>query len=862
MNLLNLTLFELKKLFISKSTWILMAIFVCLANISTFFLGGFLLLNQASLHAFLKFAPISIAMFAFLVSFNSNTKESKKANTIKLSSLPIDLRKLVLAKFAANSTLGGLFILLASSFIFTIFYLGQPDALLVASGILACVLFFKLCFAITSFTSIFARSSFESLGYSILIMFVLCLTGLGAVSTMLEIILPASFVAGLSKYSIINSFNSIASGYIGLNDLVLYFSLIAMFLTAAVLYANKNIYSINFGKAKLAALGAITLFVNAIYADSTVKFDFTSDKIYSISENLVNITNKIDKKGVKVTFYYSESNPNIPLPFQRFANYIDKYLSELEKSSNGKIKYVKKDPELNENTEIQALRDHVAEIPLANGDSMYAGIALRKGPDIQSIPYISIKRKNFFEYDMASLLVKYMTNNKSKRIGILTDLDLGNENQTPAFLRDLLKRYEIDLIPMTYPVFPMYDLVIAFVTPFTEPESLYAADQYLINGGKMLVFLDPFFRTAPEDDFLMPDRKTDDSAFDHLADLIRFYGVDYDYNSILGDKSRAMTTNIPGIGVTSYPLWVLYSEAEMNKENPIFSNLNNIIIPEGGFFTPKNILPTLEYTPLLTSSKTSQTVSRALFNTIGDPKAVASRLRGDKMERPVAFMLDGRFVSSFDKMPDRVKEWFDGAESLDGAAKIPPHKSISEKKGALVAIADMDFISDQFSTYGEKNMDGSINKKTISDNQFFLTNTIDYLIGDYDLIALRSKGDGLRTLKAVEDLIVDDIAKKDFQENALVRSIELVSSQYESLAKRQNLAKTAQQYAEINQILLEKQKELVLSKRELKTYKRSIKTTVEEYIRKVALINVLFAPLVLLIIGGIYFIRRRLNKIL
>lgn len=863
MSFINLTLFELQKLLVSKSTWILMAIFVCLANISAFFMGGFLILNQASLTAFLKYAPISMALFAFLVSFNSNTKEAKKANSIKLASLPLSLRKVVLAKFSANLILGLLFLALCGSFIATVFFLGTPDVLLIISGLIACILFFMLCFAITSFTSIFSRSSFESLGYSILIMFILCLNGFGAVSEMLESVLPAAFVSGLTKYSILTSFNNISAGFIGLNDLSLYISLIGLFLISALLYANKNIYQISYGKIKLAVLATVVLLMNSVSYNSTVKFDFTTDKVYSISDNLISIINKIDKP-ITVTFYYSKSNPNIPVEFTRYANYVEKYLSQLESQAPNKVKYNLIDPELSDRNEINALKGKIAEIPLANADSMYAGISIKRGRDKVSIPYIDPKRRQFLEYDIASQIVKFTKNKKAKKIGILTDLDLGNKNQMPAFLRELLKRYDIDIIPMTYPIFPKYDLVISFATPYSEPASLYAADQYLVKGGKMIMFLDPFFRTAPEDDFLMPDRRADDTAFDHLADLLRFYGIEYDYNSILGDKTRAMSINMNSVGLTNYPLWVIFSENEMNKQNPIFAKLNNIVIPEGGYFTTNDVLPTVNYTPLLTSTDKSQTVTRALFNTVGDPKAVASRLRGEMKSRDFAFMLDGQFMSAFKMMPKEVKNWFETAESVEGAIKIPEHKKFGteEQKGVLIAIADMDFMADQFSTYGEKNIDGSITKKPISDNQFFLTNTIDYLLGDYDLISLRGKGDSLRTLSRVEKLIVDDIAKKDFQENALVRNIELTQKQYESFAKRQKLAKTTEEYAEFDQLIKQKESELVLAKRELKEYKRSIKKVVEDYIRKVALFNISFAPILLLILGSIFFIRRKLLVVL
>lgn len=860
MSFLNLVLFELKKLTISKSTWILLAIFVSLINVSAFFLGGFLVINQASLISFVKFAPLSIILFTFLVSFITNNKASKKSNIIKLSSLPISLSKMALAKFVANNVLGLVFLLLTFSFVFTIYYLGSPDTLLVISGFIACLLLISLCFAITSFTNAISRSNLESLGFSLLIIFILCITGLGTITTILKPILSQYLIENLSMFGILNSYHNIASGFIGLNDLVLYISLIIFFLSATIIYANKHIYKIKFGKLKLLGLFAFTLIVNTSFYGSSIKFDLTSDKIYSISQSLLNIVNKLDDNGVKITFYYSNDNDNIPLEYQRLINYTNKYLSQLTKKSNGKIKYYFKNTEKNAKYELEAMQDKMLEIPLANSDSIYAGISIRKGTELYRIPYISNVRKNFLEYDIAAGLVKFTKGNKPKKIGILTDIDLGNENQTPAFIQELLKRYDMDIIPMTYPIFPKYDLVISFMTPFSEPASLYAADQYLVNGGHMLMFFDPFFRTAPEDDFLMPDRRADKSAFDHLADLLRFYGIEYDYNEILGDRTRAMTTNVPGIGTTSYPLWTVFKESEMNKNNPIFANLNNIVIPEGGFFEKFDLLPALTYTPLLTSTKYSQTVTRALFNTISDPQSVASRLKGEEKQRDVAFMVQGRFLSAFKSMPPSVKDWFLNAESIKGAAQVPEHKTTTLNQGVLVAIADMDFMADQFSTYAERNTDGTLSKKPVTDNQFFLTNTIDYLLGDYDLISLRSKGDGLRTLTKIEDLIVDDIAQRNFQESALVRDIELKINQYKALEKRLDIVKTSEQFIEVSSAIAKKQEEIIDAKRKLRFYKRAIKQNVESYMQKISLANILFAPILLLILGLIFFINRYIKS--
>ncbi|MCP4354110.1 MAG: hypothetical protein GY793_00485 [Proteobacteria bacterium] len=857
-NFYSLTKHETKKLITDKSTWIIVAIFVAILNTSAFFMGGFLILNEANMASFLKFAPFVITIFALLISFSKNLKDYKQSNFVKTASLPINFKVLTLAKFTANNIIGLVFLILSSSFIATLYYVGTPDTLLILSGLFACVLMLKLSFAVTSFTNNISKTGFESFAYSVLIFFVIFLAGLGGLTSILASFLPEAAIMGLQKYSIIGSFYSIGSGLIGLHDLVLFISLIAMFLIASMVYANKGIYKLKFARITLALLLVVTMMINSFFYESIVKFDLTSDKLYSISENLQQIVKKLGKQKLQITFYYSESNKSKPIQYAKFATYIDKYLRQLQSENKYQIIYKKLDPETDENIEVQALRDRIAEIPLPGGDSMYAGIALRRYNVSESIPHISMARKNFFEYDLASLISNFSTTNKSKRIGIVTDLDLGQAEQRPAFMLELLKRYEIDIIPVGYPVFPNYDLIITFVTPFTEAETIYGIDQYLVKGGKVLVFLDPLFRTAPEKDFLLPDRKADDKAFDHIADLLRFYGVEYDYNSILGDKSRAMSTNLSGIGITSYPLWVMFSEREMNKEHPVFANLANIVIPEGGFFSKTEILPSLEYTPLLKSSPNSQIISRGLFNTIGDPKAVASRLRGEKKVRDVSFMLNGHFLSAFKEMPASVKDWFDDADSIKGTAKFPKHTNTSKQKGALIAIADMDFMSDQFSTYAKKELDGSMTKTPISDNQSFLTNLIDYMMAETDLISLRGKGFGLRKLTKVEDLLIKDIIRKDFQENALVRNIELVIKQYETLNKRLQVAKTQEQLVQLRQLISEKQKDIVISKRKLKVYKRSLKETVENYARKLALFNILFAPLLLTILGFIYFTRRYL----
>jgi ABC-type uncharacterized transport system involved in gliding motility auxiliary subunit len=324
-----------------------------------------------------------------------------------------------------------------------------------------------LAFSITLFTNIVARNSFESLGYAVLIMFILSAAGVGAIAEMLEIIVPEVVLKQFANYSIINSFYNISSGFMSMGDLVLYLSFTVMFLVFSCMFCVKNSVKIKYKWGKIFVTLILTFLINALFLNSTIRFDLTTDKIYSISDNIFKITDQVGAQGVQITFYYSRSNTNIPVEMSRYAEYVDKYLKQLSNKSKGKVHYKLIDPELSKENEVLALQDQMAEIPTAGGDHYYAGISVRKHNHSSPMPYIAINRRAFLEYDLAEILSNYI-NQRKKHIGILTDLDLGKDEQRPHFMKDLIKRYKVDIIPFGYPSFPQYDLVIVFMSPFMD----------------------------------------------------------------------------------------------------------------------------------------------------------------------------------------------------------------------------------------------------------------------------------------------------------------------------------------------------------------------------------------------------------
>ena len=118
---------ELGNYFSTPVAYVFIVIFLVLAGVFTFYLGGLYERGQADLQPFFTFHPW---LYLFLIPALSMRlwAEERKAGTIELlMTLPVSIGEAVLGKFLAAWLFIGLALLLTFPLWLTVNYLGNPD---------------------------------------------------------------------------------------------------------------------------------------------------------------------------------------------------------------------------------------------------------------------------------------------------------------------------------------------------------------------------------------------------------------------------------------------------------------------------------------------------------------------------------------------------------------------------------------------------------------------------------------------------------------------------------------------------------------------------------------------------------------
>ena len=216
---------ELDGYFATPVAWVFIVIFLVLAGVFTFYLGGFYERGIADLDPFFRFHPW---LYLFLVPALSMRlwAEERKSGTIELMlTLPLTLWQAVLGKFLAAWLFIGLALALTFPLWLTVNYLGDPDNGAILAAYLGSWLMAGGFLAIGSCLSAATRNQVVAFILSVVVCFVFLLSGLPMVTDLFSAWAPQILLDGIAGLSFLAHFADIAKGVIELRDLV-YFALV------------------------------------------------------------------------------------------------------------------------------------------------------------------------------------------------------------------------------------------------------------------------------------------------------------------------------------------------------------------------------------------------------------------------------------------------------------------------------------------------------------------------------------------------------------------------------------------------------------------------------------------------------------
>jgi ABC-2 type transport system permease protein len=223
---------ELAGYFATPIAYVVLVIFLLMANVFAFWFGQFFERGQADLAPFFNFMPWLYLFLIPAISMRLWAEERRNGSIELLLTLPVTLWQAVLGKFLAAWLFVGLALALTFPIWLTVNYLGNPDNGAIFAAYLGCFFIAGGFLAVGSFTSSISKNQLISFLIAILICFTLLILGFPMVTDWVGLWVPQWLLDGIVSLSFLTHFENITKGVLDLRD-VLYYALVTVFFLLA-----------------------------------------------------------------------------------------------------------------------------------------------------------------------------------------------------------------------------------------------------------------------------------------------------------------------------------------------------------------------------------------------------------------------------------------------------------------------------------------------------------------------------------------------------------------------------------------------------------------------------------------------------
>ena len=253
---------------------------------------------------------------------------------------------------------------------------------------------------------------------------------------------------------------------------------------------------------------ALVICVLVISSLPSVRIDLTQDDLYSLSPGTKNIVS--DLQGpLEIMFFYSESATEDTPQIRTYANRVQELLREIIIASNNRISLSVIDPQPFSEEEDLATQFGIQAVPISQGTpGIYFGLVVAQPEDrennpqgraAETLPLIRPELEQFLEYEFMKLITK-VTEPDLQVVGLLTELDIDGgfdpvAGQATAqwMIMDIIRQlYAVQRVDnTTVEIDEEIDILMIVHPQGLSERMLYAVDQFVMRGGKTMVFLDP-----------------------------------------------------------------------------------------------------------------------------------------------------------------------------------------------------------------------------------------------------------------------------------------------------------------------------------------------------------------------------------
>ena len=606
----------------------------------------------------------------------------------------------------------------------------------------------------------------------------------------------------------------------------------------------------------LAAVAFLAVNVLASEALYGVRADLTERKLFTISEGTRQVLDSIDEPILLRLFFSRELGERNA----DYANYFDRVnglLKQYVAMSDGKLRLELHRPEPFSREEDRALAYSLTGTPVnAAGEPGYFGLVAINSTDGQgTIPFFSLDRENFLEYDLTRL-IHTMVNPEKPVVGVISTLPVHGRHAPPygttprwpvmSQLDALFEIYPIDVDAREIP--KEIDLLMIVQPTRMTRQSLYAIDQFVMNGGRAVIFVDPFAEAQS-----ITSRTGKESGNEDINLLLARWGVAMVPDKLAADLDAARRINTPVEGrlqVLDYVVWLGLEPKNFNRRDPVTASMSRINLATVGILERVRGAKT-EITPLMSTGTRTMRIDVAKVAR-ADPDVIGMfrdfKPSGDAMM--LAARITGNAESAFDDGPPPGMP--------DGAAAR--HLSRAKKPLDVIVVADTDILFDKF--WAEMRVEGDQPVAIpFANNADFLVNALETLSGDEKLVGLRGRRESSRPFLYVDQIRREAERQYRSKEKELIARIQQTQAELNSLVSREGAISGTEVLSDRDRGRIDALRhDVVTMRQDLRQVQHALRADIERLDGWLKFLNIGAVPIVLGLLTVLVLVMRRFGQ--
>ncbi len=600
------------------------------------------------------------------------------------------------------------------------------------------------------------------------------------------------------------------------------------------------------------------LFVAIVLLSNTLlqgfRIDLTSDRLYSISDETQQVLAGIDEP-ITLTFYFSHDESE-GVPYVReYARRVSELLESYEARSNGRIRVRQVDPRPLSEARERAEQHELQPVPAGDGKEIFLGLSgTNQVGDSEVIEFFEPERERFLEYDLTRLIWS-LKNPDPPRIGLLSGLEMTESMDPTTGERHpqwaVLDRIEdiAEIEPLRHPQDEIDEDLDALLVAHPEgydDRTFYAIDQYLMRGGRVLMFADPVVDAQSgmrEEEGQLVERISSSDP----GPLLSGWGIELDLGQALADPRSGMVVQTQEGGRDVHPGLMRIQRDGMERDDPITAMIEQVVVASPGSIGVTDDGPQMQ--PLLRSAESAGRVAREYFVGFESPWEITRGLQPDGERHVIGARFGGAIRSAY---PEGTPE----EAEVDPAA----HRD-SGDGGELVLFADADLLTDQTWIRAQRGRSGPV-RTPFAGNGDMIANAVEQLVGGELLGGIRARGTSARPFTRVQALEREAVERHRETQRELQTELQETEERVESLRAGGEDAVGGAILSDEQRAQLEEARERRGELRaELRRVEQRLDAEIDALGARLKFLNIVAVPLLVAVgASGVFLVRRRRQR--